>query len=109
MKTKIDVYDYLVLAVVLSISISIGLYQGFKPQISRIYKKFCKRNLVSSKSKSKSDSEFIELDNLKSNDEKVSDYLIASASMGAFPISLSLLASFYSATTLLGLNMLKNM
>lgn len=72
MSFSLKLIDYIVLILVLLISLSIGLYYGLK----RLF--------------------------IKSNEAQFDEYLMASGSLGAFPISLSLLASFFSATAILG-------
>jgi hypothetical protein len=84
MKNNLDIYDYLALVVILGISILIGVYHGLRHKIRRI---FSSRNGQSS----------------HSSENTVSDYLQASSSMGYIPITFSLLASFFSATALLGI------
>ena len=89
MTSKLDSYDYLVLSAVLIISISIGLYHAVKLKYKK-YFKFCQRK--------------VEVEQVNKVDEnaEMNEYLIANKSMSALPIALSLLASFFSATSILG-------
>ena len=87
--SKLDVYDYLVLSAVLTISISIGLYHGAKLKYKNKIK--CFQQKVADEN----------MENLNENTE-MNEYLIANKSMSALPIGLSLLASFFSATSILG-------
>jgi hypothetical protein len=82
-----DVFDYLVFFAVLAITVLIGLYHGF----NRVFKKRVVSRIFNKK---------IEDD---SHQSKVSEYLVANSSMRALPIAFSLLASFFSATALLGM------
>lgn len=72
--------DYLVLAFILFVPILIGIYFGYKKQIRTFFK-------------------------LNDCEEKsaLSEYLVASSDMSATPIAFSLLATFVSTNTLLGL------
>jgi hypothetical protein len=86
MKNHLDIYDYLAVIVIFGISILIGVYHGFKQRI---------RNFFSGNS-----------ENSNSNESSVNNYLQANSSMGYLPITFSLLASFFSATALLGIKKL---
>jgi SSS family transporter len=91
---ELTVYDYLVLSFVLLVSISIGLYHAIKSKWAKYFKSCC--NQVHQ-------SDEYELEHHKTNNgEQIREYLIASGSMSALPIAFSLLASFFSATALLG-------
>ena len=89
--SSLDWVDYLIFSLTLTISMIIGLHRVIK----EYYVKIFRRN----------SSEFT-----ISNDEtgdgggrtKIGDYLIANGSMSVFPIALSLLATFFSSTALLG-------
>lgn len=89
MNDTIGAVDYVVIVIILLIPITIGIYHGFKDQI--IY--FVKRVF-----KVKSEKEE---DDVKKT--KTGDYLTANSSMSTLPIAFSLLATFYSATALLGI------
>lgn len=88
MNKSIETFDYIVFIFILLFSLFIGLYSGLK---ARLLKFIRKPNKI----------ENIQLE--QNNENKVTDYLTASSSMGAIPITFSLLASFYSATALLGM------
>lgn len=89
------VYDYLVLLFILAISMLIGFYFGFKSKL----KNLMTRNKITDKN------EEIELKETNDSNEKsqVSEYLTANSSMNPLPVALSMLATFYSATALLGM------
>ncbi len=91
MAYQFDVYDYLVLSFVLLISILIGLYHAFARNLHNFFKRVFKRKKIS-------DEELNENGN-----KQMSEYLTANASLSALPIAFSLLASIFSATSLLGL------
>jgi sodium-coupled monocarboxylate transporter 8/12 len=96
MSKKFDIYDYLILAFVLSFSVFIGLYHGFKRKLRNLYK-FIKRNQVNEELN-------IELNgNMNDNNDRVNEYLTGNSSLGSIPVAFSLLASFYSSTALLGM------
>lgn len=87
MEKYIGLIDYLVLISILLTSILIGVYHGFRDNIKYFIKRLLRRELASNE-----------------NDEclKTNDYLTANSSMGLVPVAFSLLASFVSATSLLG-------
>ena len=123
MKTKFDVYDYLIFVFVLLISIGIGLYFGFN--LNEKVKKFFKNVLFKKNAQitpEKTDNG-VDLQKIEKNDpadqqkmekttssdsnnnnanNKTSEYLTGNHSMSAFPIALSLLATFFSSSSLLG-------
>lgn len=115
MKTKFDVYDYLIFVFVLLISIGIGLYFGFN--LNEKVKKFFKNILFSKNAQitpGKTDND-LDMQQIESADQqkvdknttldknnKTSEYLTGNKSMSAFPIALSLLATFFSSSSLLG-------
>lgn len=74
-----NITDYLVFAIILLIPILVGFYFGYKSKINRWFK---------IESKQKTD---------------LSEYLLASSEMESVPIAFSLLATFVSTTTLLGM------
>lgn len=87
---KVGVLDYIVLVVILLISVFIGLYQGYKQQINKF---FCRKNTT------------VRPVDIKDDDNtnlQTKEYLTASGSLPALPIALSLFASFFSTTALLG-------
>ena len=108
MDLKITVWDYLVLCVILLISICIGLYHGYSQALLRLLNKF---RLTKNDTTPKS----LELNLIKTNDavinddsssrqlNKTSEFIMANSTMRTIPIAFSLLASFYSATSLLGM------
>lgn len=120
MKTKFDVYDYLIFVFVLLISIGIGLYFGLNlnQKVNNFFKKlFSKRKVIPQTS----DHENVDMQQIQSEEtqksggdsthdkqiepetnSKTSEYLTGNHSMSAFPIALSLLATFFSSSSLLG-------
>jgi Na+/pantothenate symporter len=78
--------DYLVFIAVLAITVMIGLYHGFR----RTLKKRVMSRIFNQP---------VEED---SNQSKVGEYFVANSSMNSLPIAFSLLASFFSTTTMLG-------
>lgn len=96
-----EIIDYIIWFLILFISILIGLLQGSGIRIK--LKELFKVNQVTSKDVL-SDTEMTELKQKEDNSDKtlVKEYLNANASMSVFPIAFSLLASFYSATGILG-------
>lgn len=96
MNKNFNVYDYLVFVAILLFTVSIGLYQGCK---RLIMEKFLKK---SANSKKKTDG--IELNEFSAEKgAEMSEYLVASSSMNPLPVAFSLLASFFSATAILGM------
>jgi SSS family transporter len=85
---NLDPVDYFIFIFVLLISLYIGLKNVMKKYYGRFLKRFFK-------SSNRVEDEY----NKKSN---MAEYLNASSSMSALPLALSLLASFFSATSLLG-------
>ncbi len=99
MKEKFDFYDYFIFCVILIFSICIGLYFGLNldqkfKHLWNIFKSKMKSNTINPNE--------IELNDLKESDGKTMEYLTANHSMGAFPIALSLLSTFFSSSSLLG-------
>ncbi len=93
--SNFTVYDYLVLIIILAISLLIGLYFGFKSKLK----------CLNSSNKITTDKNEIELKELSDSSEnsQVSEYLTANSSMNPIPVALSLLATFYSSSSLLGM------
>ena len=75
-----DPVDYVVLSAILFIPILIGIYFGYQKQIRNFFK----------------------LKN-KNENSALSEYLVASSEMSATPVAFSLLATFVSTNTLLGI------
>ena len=90
---QLTIYDYLVLSFVLLVSIIIGFYHAIKAKWPNFVLFRNSRVRVTYEGDSKG---------INKNNEQIREYLIASGSMSAFPIAFSLLASFFSATALLG-------
>ena len=87
MVTKFDGIDTLVVCGILLISTLIGLFHGFKLKLKKL-----KINIFSKKVNDKKNI----------NEKQVEEYFTANSSLGRFPIAFSLLASFFSATALIG-------
>jgi SSS family transporter len=85
---NLDPVDYLIFIFVLLISLYIGLKNVMKKYFGSFFKKCFK-------SSNRVEDEYIKKSNM-------AEYLNASSSMSALPLALSLLASFFSATSLLG-------
>ena len=88
-ENKLLVYDYLTLFSVLSVSISIGLYQALKAKCKcfKLFNSFGSKKI---------------LDDYSESNGEIREYLVANRSLSALPIALSLVASFFSATAILG-------
>ena len=84
----IKIWDYVVLALFLMISASIGLYFAYEA-----------RQKMKKKQVGKYEGKDLDLDEV---DQDVEDYLMAGKQLSAFPVALSLTASFMSALTVLG-------
>lgn len=98
-EAKAGALDYVLLTLILLVSVIIGLYQGYKNRIDSLIARLFKRNKAQ-------DIELKEIDESESGGQKngqVSEYLTANASMGAIPIAFSLVASFFSSNSILGL------
>jgi SSS family transporter len=92
----LNTVDYIIFSLMLVVSLLIGLHHA----LSKYYKKVfnCLNRKSAKFNLSKDDN--IEITGNKHS--KIGDYLIANGSMSVFPIALSLLATFYSSTALLG-------
>ncbi len=86
------VIDFVVLITILILSVAIGLYYSLK---SKVVQYFNKRKQIKG-----SDIELKE--NSNQEDGKLAEYQSAKSSMGILPITLSLMASSFSATSLVG-------
>jgi Na+/proline symporter len=98
MESKFQVLDYIILVLILLLSIIVGLFHEAK--------EFVKNSncFQRSKPQNKISDENIELKKVSNTSEdKTSEYLTGNASISPIPIAFSLLASFYSATALLGM------
>lgn len=100
-------FDYLVLASILLVSVMIGIYHGFQLKLKRFAQSILKSsNRVQSSPHEIELKEGLKKHELKSEkaggDETTNEYLSANSSMGVLPITFSLLASFFSATGLVG-------
>lgn len=95
--SKIIWIDYVVLGLILLISILIGLYHGFRGRIKSLFQNRVDRQ------QSFGDFELTSDAFQKEVKSKTSEYLTANATMGTIPVAFSLLASYYSATSLLGI------
>lgn len=118
MKTKFDFYDYFIFVLVLLISIGIGLYFGFnlneklKRFIRALFKPPKVEAIVPNEITTNKSDELINSPDLIKNDHetesirieenKTMEYLTGNKSMSAIPIALSLLATFFSSSSLLG-------
>lgn len=99
MSSQISPVDYVVLAIILLISICIGLYHGFREKILKLFRP--KNNQVEISNGFEMDK--VDEHEKKQETSKTSEYLTANAQLGTLPVAFSLLASFYSATSLLGI------
>ena len=98
MKVKFDVYDYLIFFFVIFVSIFIGLYFGLdlKLKTKSLFKRLFK-------SKTSPCNEKLELQSVNETsadqikNDKTMNFLTANSSLGAIPLSLSLLATFFSS------------
>lgn len=118
MKTKFDVYDYLIFVFILVLSIGIGLFFGFnlneklKTLLQRLFKKSSQavepsKNEIDLVEQQYHGEKGVDGENEGEKGEeeenvKTMEYLTANHSMSAFPIALSLLATFFSSSSLLG-------
>lgn len=93
---NIGAFDYVVLAIILFISIFVGVYHGYKHVFTRLLGKLIHRNQVSDEIEMKSSEED------ENTENRVSSYLTGNSSMHWFPVSFSLLATFFSTNSVLG-------
>lgn len=115
--SQITWLDYLAMIFLLVISVLIGIYHGFRDRIHKfVYRNKTdielpkdnaetetiskQQSLESDLYRSQTTTSIIKLDEKKN---KTQDYLTANSSMGTIPVAFSILATIYSATTLLGL------
>lgn len=96
MESKLGYTDYIVLTLVFLISISIGVYHWLIPKTKKM--------------KEPQSIPIEEMENFVDKNKtsmhqgtKMDEYFQASSSMGTIPVAFSLLASFFSSSTLLGL------
>jgi hypothetical protein len=96
MKDKFDLYDYLIFFLVLFVSIFIGLFFGLN--LSAKLKSLINK-LKSRKNKTIPVQDEIELKSSDQKDEadETMKFLTANSTMGALPVALSLLATFFSS------------
>ena len=94
MEIKFKAADYGVLILILTFSIFVGLFHEFKQKINNL-KYFNKKKIFNDENK--------ELNNEENTNSKTNEYLTGNSSISSVPIAFSLLASFYSATSLLGI------
>ena len=101
MATQIQAWDYVVLSIILFISICIGTFHGFRPFLTKTFNRLFSNQV--NKQNSLDEDEKVKEDKEESGEnKKTTDYLIAESSMSTFPVALSLLVSYYSATSMLG-------
>ena len=111
MNSKFSVYDYLVFVFILLISVTIGFYHAIQARYGSFRNLFHKILIlfkiksikvdIELESKIKEDA----VDNVAETENKktkMGEYLTASSSLGPIPVALSLLATFFSSTALLG-------
>jgi Na+/pantothenate symporter len=94
MNSQITTIDYVLFVLIFLVSIKIGIFYCLLPCFSKLLKK----NKPSKKIE-------ITLDDLKHKNfekAKTAEYLSAAKSLSIFPLTLSLLATMFSSTTLLG-------
>lgn len=96
-------YDYLVLIIILAISLLIGLYFGFKSKLLKCLNKNNKTTVDKNEIELQDSNDSQEQNESKKNASKVSEYLTANSSMNPIPVAFSLLATFYSSASLLGM------
>ena len=101
MNEKFKSLDYVILILVLFISVLIGLFHELKLKLTNLLKKYKLKPI------NKVDTQNFELKaniyNEIENENKTNDYLTGSSSIGSIPIAFSLLATYFSATSLLGI------
>ena len=105
MKSEFDVYDYLIFFVVLFISIFIGLFFGLNlnEKLRKLFKLNKKKSTVSveieleENNGTENTQTNAEKSSQSSDNQKTMNFLTANSSMGAVPIALSLLATFFSS------------
>jgi Na+/proline symporter len=83
---KFDVYDYVVLILVLSVSVIIGFIYAIEAKYGSIFKRIFKRQTSMEHTEG----------------QQMLDYFNAGGKMSSLPLGLSLLASCFSANSLLG-------
>lgn len=96
--------DYIALCMMLAVSLAIGLHQVLKKYYTRFFKTKLK---IVTKTKVQDTLENEQVNQNEENNKspvksEIGEYLTANASMSILPITLSLLATFFSATGLLG-------
>ena len=100
MESKFKALDYVIVVLILVLSVLVGLFHELKLAVVNYLKKKSANNKVNDlvielKEKIYSDE--------NENENKTSDYLTGNSNISSIPIAFSLLASFYSATALLGM------
>ena len=104
-QSSLGALDYVVLILILLFSILIGVYYGFKDDLALIWNRV-KNTFYKPKSNKIVDIELKSKENKTLDEEivdKLNEYLTASSSMGILPITFSLMASFFSATGIVGI------
>ncbi len=90
-----ETIDYVIVVLILVTSMAIGLYQGVKTKLFKCFK-YLKYKLAGSSEQSLRQSS-------ASSSMQASEYLTANSSMGSISIAISLLASGFSATSIVGI------
>ena len=98
MESKFKAIDYVILVLILLISVLVGLFHELKSAVSNYLKKKSANSKVNDH-----EVELKEKTSKESENNKTSDYLTGNSNISSIPIAFSLLASFYSATALLGM------
>lgn len=105
-ESKVGVVDYLILCLILLISVAIGLLQGYKSLFTSFFSRVLHNKVENSGNieLSTENTETIDEESgrLQEKNTKTSEYLTGNASMSAWPIAFSLLATFMSTNAVLG-------
>jgi Na+/proline symporter len=89
--------DYFTFFLILFIPVFIGIYHGGgKDFIKKYFRKWFNKNKTN-------ENESIEMDTRTEDAKKVAEFVIADSNMNGVAISFSLVASYFSTTTLLGM------
>jgi Na+/proline symporter len=100
--SKIGVFDYIVVIGILVFSVIIGLYHGYKKEVTGFLhkRKLRKKAQVNGQDIEMKVSTITE-NNSVDDKNQVSDYLTANGSLGILPVAFSLIATMFSSNTIL--------